>query len=126
MFGSDNTGPDSSLVGHWKENPLLSLPGGRWAIGQVQHRERHAHHRVITPAVARPYLAWSSHRPGDRLDPDGDAVFLVETMSRSSARRCRRVCPRCPSGCTCIDYCLQLVLLCTMLCKLHTRIPRER
>lgn len=36
-FGSDGT-PDSSLVGRWKEIPLLSLSGGRWAIGQAQHR----------------------------------------------------------------------------------------
>jgi hypothetical protein len=39
MFGSDDTGPNRSL---------------RWVIGHDQPRERRAHHRVSTPAVARP------------------------------------------------------------------------
>lgn len=77
-FGSDDT-PDSSLVGRWKGIPLLSLSGGRWAIGQAQHRERHAHHRVITPAVARPYIS-----PGQVTDQatgstlTGVVVFMAE------------------------------------------------
>ena len=40
-----------------RRSPSYSLSGGRWAIGQAQHRERHARHRVITPAVARPYIS---------------------------------------------------------------------
>jgi hypothetical protein len=37
MFGADDTGPDSSLVGRRKEIPLLS-PSGE-TIGQDQRRE---------------------------------------------------------------------------------------
>jgi hypothetical protein len=55
MFGSDDTGPDSSLVGRRKEIPLFSPSGG--TIGQDQRRERHAHHLVSTPAVAWPYIS---------------------------------------------------------------------
>jgi hypothetical protein len=55
MFGSDDTDPDSSLVGRRKEIPLFSPSGG--TIGHDQRRERHAHHLVSTPAVARPYIS---------------------------------------------------------------------
>ena len=70
MLGSDDTGPDSSLVGRRKEIPLLSPSGG--TIGHDQRHERHAHSpSQYTGGGTAVYLAWSSHRPGDRLDADG-------------------------------------------------------
>jgi hypothetical protein len=154
MFGADDTGLNSSLVGRRKEIPLFPPSGG--TIGQDQRRERHAHRLVGTPAVARPYIspvrvadqvtgstltgvvvfvaAWSctkcyvtavlaalqgqagrldrlgpdsgvapgcSHRCRDRLanscpHPDGSWTPPLAAVSRSSARRCRRVVHRCP------------------------------
>jgi len=89
-FGSDDT-PHSSLVGRWKEIPLLSLSGGRWAIGQAQHRERHAHHRVITPAVARPYIS-----PGQVTDQDPTAGGTPTALT--DAGTIPRVAVPCPPG----------------------------
>lgn len=83
MFGSDDTGPDSSLVGRRKEIPLLSPSGG--IIGQDQRRERHAHRRVSTPAVARPYISpvrVTDQATGSRLT--GVVVFVAE---RSCTKR---------------------------------------
>jgi hypothetical protein len=77
MFGSDDTGPDSSLVGRRKEIPLLSPSGG--TIGHDQRRERHAHRLVSTSAVARPYIS-----PGRVTDQatgstlTGVVVFVAE------------------------------------------------
>ncbi len=77
MFGSDDTGPDSSLVGRRKEIPLRSPSGG--TIGQDERRERHAHHRVSTPAMARPYISpvrVTDQATGSTLT--GVVVFVAE------------------------------------------------
>ena len=77
MFGSDDTDPDSSLVGRRKEIPLFSPSGG--TIGHDQRRERHAHHLVSTPAVARPYISpvrVTNQATGSTLT--GVVVFVAE------------------------------------------------
>lgn len=77
MFGSDDTGPDSSLVGRRKEIPLRSPSGG--TIGQDERRERHAHHRVSAPAMARPYISpvrVTDQATGSTLT--GVVVFVAE------------------------------------------------
>jgi hypothetical protein len=77
MFGSDDTDPDSSLVGRRKEIPLFSPSGG--TIGHDQRRERHAHHLVSTPALARPYISpvrVTDQATGSTLT--GVVVFVAE------------------------------------------------
>ncbi len=77
MFGSDDTGPDSSPVGRRKEIPLLSPSGG--TIGHDQRRERHAHRLVSTPVVARPYISpvrVTDQATGSTLT--GVVVFVAE------------------------------------------------
>jgi hypothetical protein len=83
MFGSDDTGPNSSLVGRRKETPLFSPSGG--TIGHDQRRERHAHRLVSTPAVARPYI--SPVRVTDQATGSTLTRVLVFVAERSCTKR---------------------------------------
>jgi hypothetical protein len=83
MFGSDDTGPDSSLVGRRKEIPLLSPSGG--TIGHDQRHERHAHRLVSTPAVARPYI--SPLRITDQATGSTLTSVVVSVAERSCTKR---------------------------------------
>jgi hypothetical protein len=83
MFGSDDIGPDSSLVGRRKEIPLFSPSGG--TIGQDQRRERHAHHLVSTPAVAWPYI--SPARVTDQATGSTLTRVVVSVAERSCTKR---------------------------------------
>jgi hypothetical protein len=70
MFGSDDTGSDSSLVGRRKEIPLLSLP----VAGGPSVKCNTVNDTLITELSHQRWrgrISLVSHRPGDRLDADG-------------------------------------------------------
>jgi hypothetical protein len=185
MFGSDDTGPDSSLVGRRKKIPLLSFPAaggpsvkcntvndtlitelshqrwrGRISPGQVTDQatgstltgvavfmaEWSYTRRYVTDAAALcegelVALANSDPTAGVAptvltdagtvpraavLCPDPQTPRLASRVEELRAQVLARDAVAVPSRCTCIDRCIQLVLVCTMLCKLHILDRRGR
>ena len=88
MFGTDDTGADSSLVGRRKKIPCsFHLVSPSVKINAVNDASSPSWHT----SRAAVYLASASHRPGDRLDVDGSGgVRSCMVMHEVLRHRCPR------------------------------------
>ena len=164
MFGADDTGLNSSLVGRRKKIPCsfhlvspsvkinavndASSPSWLDVDGSGGVRSCMVMHEVLRHRCPRRFAraSWSPRPTRTRQRGGPRLLSPMQGPSRKQLSPPRRLLdppvsryvqelgaqvPACgaiavPSRCTCIDYCSPRVLVCTMLCKLHSHGRRGR
>ena len=106
MFGSDDTVPDRSLRWPIGQDQLLGSDSG---VAPTARTDAGTVPRAVGLCPAGP----QTPRLACRVEELGAQVLVRGAIAV-------------PSRCTCIDDCPRCVLVCIMLCKLHTRNQRGR